>query len=61
MLKKITFLTEIFTIFLCMITILSAIELKIIPLKKPQLDTEIKEKKITQNILKPKKKTKYQN
>ena len=42
MVKKITFLAKIIGIFLCTITISYAIDLKIIPLKKPELSKEIK-------------------
>ncbi len=41
---------------MCLTSISSTFELKILPLKKPQLTQEIKEKKISKNILKPKKK-----
>ena len=57
MAKKITFLAKITVIFLCTIIISYAIDLKIIPLEKPELSKEIKETKISKNIIKPKKKT----
>jgi len=56
MAKKITFLAKITVIFLCTIIISYAIDLKIIPLEKPELSKEIKETKISKNIIKPKKK-----
>ena len=56
MAKKITIVTKIIGIFL-LTTILSyAADVKIIPLKKPELTKETKEKKISKNIIKPKKK-----
>ena len=54
--KKITFLTKIIIIFLFNTVIAYSIDLKITPLKKPQLSKEIKEKKISKNIIQPKKK-----
>ena len=59
MLKKITILTEIVTIFLCYIGIAYSIEVQILPIKKPQLNKETQEKKISKNIIKPKKKPLY--
>ena len=56
MAKKITFLAKITVIFFCTIIISYAIDLKIIPLKKPELSKEIKEEKILKSIIKPKKK-----
>ena len=56
MVKKITFLAKIIGIFFCITIISNAIELKILPIKKPELNKEIKEKKISKNIIKPKKK-----
>ena len=56
MVKKITFLTKIIGIFFCATIISYAVDLKIIPLKKPELSKEIKEEKISKNIVKPKKK-----
>ena len=56
MVKKITFLAKIVGIFLCTTIITSAIDLKIIPLKKPELSKKIKEEKISKNIIKPKQK-----
>ena len=56
MAKKITFLAKISVIFFCTIIISYAIDLKIIPLKKPELSKEIREAKISKNIIKPKKK-----
>ena len=58
MLKKITYLTKIVVICLCYFSICAAAELKILPLKKPNLSKEIQEKKISKDILKPKKKPK---
>ena len=56
MVKKISFLAKIIGIFFCTTIISHAIYLKIIPLKKPELSKEIKEEKISKNIIKPKKK-----
>ena len=56
MVKKITFLAKIIGIFFCTTIISNAIDLKIIPLKKPELSKEIKEEKISKNIIRPKKK-----
>ena len=56
MVKKITFLAKIIGIFFCTTIISNAIDLKIIPLKKPDLSDEIKKEKISKNIIKPKKK-----
>ena len=56
MVKKTTFLAKIIGIFFCSTIISNAIDLKIIPLKKPDLSKEIKEEKILKNIIKPKKK-----
>ena len=56
MVKKITFLAKIIGIFFCTTITLNAIDLKIIPLKKPELTKEIKEEKISKNIIRPKKK-----
>ena len=46
----------IWRIFFCTTIISNAIDLKIIPLKKPELSKEIKKEKISKNIIKPKKK-----
>ena len=56
MVKKITFLAKIIGIFFCTTIISNAIDLKIIPLKKPELSQEIKKEKISKNIIKPKQK-----
>ena len=56
MVKKITFLAKIIGIFFCSTIISNAIDLKIIPLKKPELSKEIKKEKVSQNIIKPKQK-----
>ena len=56
MVKKITFLAKIIGIFFCTTIISNAIDLKIIPLKKPELSKEVKKEKISKNIIKPKKK-----
>ena len=52
----ITFLTKIFIIILSITLSSYAVELKIVPLKKPLLDEEVKKSKILKNIIKPKKK-----
>ena len=52
---KISFFLNIIIVFLLSCTFAQASELKIIPLKKPILSDEVIEKKITQNIIKPKK------
>ena len=49
---------KIIVIFIISTSYLSAFELKIVPLKKPVLDKEIKEKKLSENIIKPKSKPK---
>ena len=54
MVKKITFLAKIIGIFFCTTIISNAIDLKIIPLKKPELSKEIEKEKISKNIIKPK-------
>ena len=54
MVKKITFLAKVILLILIGYTFSYAIDLKIVPLKKPILEKEIKEKKISKNILKPK-------
>jgi len=56
MVKKITFLTKIIVIFFCTSLIVNAIDLKIIPLKKPELSKEIKKEKISKSIIQPKQK-----
>ena len=56
MANKITFLTKIFIIILAITLSSYALELKIVPLKKPLLDEEVKKSKILKNIIKPKKK-----
>jgi len=56
--NKISFFLNIIIIFLLSCVSSNSEELKILPLKKPILSKEIIEKKITQNINKPKKKPK---
>ena len=56
--NKISFFLNIIIIFLLSCVSSNSEELKILPLKKPILSKEIIEKKITQNIIKPKKKPK---
>ena len=56
MVKKITFLAKIIVIFFCTTIILNAVDLKIIPLKKPDLSKEIKKEKISKSDIKPKQK-----
>ena len=53
---KISFFVNIIVVFLLTFNCLVALELTIIPLKKPILDKAIKEKKISKNIIKPQKK-----
>ena len=55
---KISFFLNIIIVFLLSCVLSQASELKIIPLKKPILSYEVIKKKITQNIIKPKKKPK---
>ena len=55
---KISFFINIIIVFLLYCPFSQALELKIIPLKKPILSDEVIEKKITQNIIKPKQKPK---
>ena len=56
--NKISFFLNIIIIFLISCVYSYSEELKIVPLKKPILSKEVIEKKITQNIIKPKKKPK---
>ena len=56
MANKITFLAKIFIIILSITLSSYALELKIVPLKKPLLNEEIKKSKILKNIIKPKEK-----
>ena len=56
--NKISFFLNIIIIFLISYVSSHSEELKIVPLKKPILSKEVIEKKITQNIIKPKKKPK---
>jgi len=56
--KQISFFINIIIIFLLLSEICYAVEPLIIPLKKPTLDKEIKEKKLSKNIIKPEKKPK---
>ena len=56
MANKITFLTKIFIIILSITLSSYALELKIVPLKKPLLNEEVKKSKILKNIIKPKEK-----
>ena len=55
MAKKISFFFNIIVLFLVLGGPIYSEELTIIPLKKPILDTIDKQKKITQNIIRPKK------
>ena len=57
---KISFFLNIIIVFLLSCTFSQASELKIIPLKKPILSDEVIEKKISQNIIRPKPKPKKQ-
>ena len=56
MVKKITFLAKIIVIFFCTTIISNAFDLKIVPLKKPELSKEAKKEKISKTIIKPKQK-----
>ena len=56
--NKISFFLNIILIFLLSCISSNSEELKIVPLEKPILSKELIEKKITQNIIKPKKKPK---
>ena len=56
MVKKITFLAKIIVIFFCTAIISNAFDLKIIPIKKPELGKETKKEKISKSIIKPKQK-----
>ena len=56
MIKKITFLAKIIIIILSITLSSYALELKIVPLKKPLLNEEVKKSKILKNIIKPKEK-----
>ena len=56
MFKKITFLAKIITLILIGFNFTYAADLEIVPLKKPILKKEIKEEKISKNIIKPKQK-----
>ena len=56
MANKITFLTKIFIIILSITLSSYALELNIVPLKKPLLNEEVKKSKILKNLIKPKKK-----
>ena len=58
MLTKISFFLNIIVIFFISCISSQSIELKIVPLKKPILSDAVIENKITQNIIKPKKKPK---
>ena len=51
--KKITLLTSLFIIIIAINSIVIAENIKIIPLKKPILSKEIKDEKLSQNIIKP--------
>ena len=57
---RISFFLNIIIIFLISYVSSHSEELKIVPLKKPILSKEVIKKKITQNIIKPKKKPKKQ-
>ena len=54
--KKITFLTKIIIFILCYYNISLAIDLKILPLKKPSLEEKVIKEKLSKSILKPKEK-----
>ena len=54
--NKITFLAKILIIILSITLSSYALELKIVPLKKPLLNEEVKKSKILKNIIKPKEK-----
>ena len=54
--NKITFLAKIFIIILSITLSSYALELMIVPLKKPILNEEVKKSKILKNIIKPKEK-----
>ena len=54
--KQISFFINIIIIFLLLSEICYAVEPLIIPLKKPTLDKNIKEEKLSKNIIKPEKK-----
>ena len=56
--NKISFFLNIILIFLLYCVSSNSEDLKIVPLEKPILSKELIEKKITQNIIKPKKKPK---
>ena len=56
MVKKISFLAKIITLILIGFNFTYAADLEIVPLKKPILKKEIKEEKISKNIIKPKQK-----
>ena len=56
MVKKITFLAKIITLILIGFNFTYAADLEVVPLKKPILKKEIKEEKISKNIIKPKQK-----
>ena len=51
MVKKITFLVKVILLILIGYTFSYAIDLKIVPLKKPILEKEIKEKKISKILV----------
>jgi len=59
--KKISFFLIIIAIFIISFDYLNASEIKIVPLKKPILDKDTVEQKISENIIKPKKKPKRIN
>ena len=54
MANKITFLAKIFIIILSITLSTYALVLKIVPLKKPLINEEVKKSKILKNIIKPK-------
>jgi soluble lytic murein transglycosylase len=56
MLKKITILIKIIVIIFIPLNIVNSLEIRIIPLKKPLLSKELKDSKISKNIIKPLKK-----
>ena len=54
--KQISFFINIIIIFLLLSEISYTAEVSILPLKKPTLNKEIKEEKLSKNIIKPKNK-----
>ena len=56
--RNIFFFIKLLALILISITNIYAVELSIIPLKKPILDKITKEKKLTQGVIRPKSKPK---